>query len=102
MKLFLITDSWSIDFRQPFTQPFLDVGQLGFVRKVGEFVGVGLMLVELFLAIGMKDISIPLTSGGVVPLSPSGDGGALPLGFRVPQQGHETDAVEIGTLGQSA
>ena len=77
----LVADGSSVGFGKPFAEPFLDLVEFISVCKVGEFVGIILVVIELFLAVGMENIFVSLATGGVIAFAPCGDGGAIPCGL---------------------
>ena len=83
MILLLVAHWVGVCFWKPLGKSLFHARQLRLICEVGEFVGVGLVIVKLLITVGVADVTVALTPRGVVALAPSGDGGSIPFGLRI-------------------
>ena len=68
---------------------------MGFIREVGPFVGIVLVVVEFLAAISVTDVAPFLGTDGVVLKAVSGDGGGCPFGRRSSQKFPDACAFDM-------
>ena len=83
------------------------VGREGFAvfglgGEVGPLVGIVLMVVEFFAAVGVLDVAPAFGADSVVALVVGGDGGAGAGGLGIFELGKEADAFEVVARGEAA
>ena len=79
-----------------------DRGMRGGADEIGPFVGIGLVVVEFFSAVGVADIAPALGPNGVVALVMAGDGGPTPRRIGTFELGNEAETFEIGAGRESS
>ena len=78
---------------QPFPQTELDVGVGGIARQVAPFTGVGPVVVEFLVAVGIADVAPLLIANRVVVAQIRHDRRLLPRGRGIAEQGNDATAV---------
>jgi len=82
-----VVDGRSFVFGERRGELLFERGMVGVDREVGPLVGVGVVVVELFAAVGVADVSPARRAEGVVAAAVGGEAGAGPGCIRVAQEG---------------
>ena len=83
LSYFLLRTGAALVLGSHWAESGLDGSQLRLGGEIGEFVRIGLVIVQLLGAVGMADLTVALAAYGVVVAAPSGDGRAIPFRLRI-------------------